>query len=81
MKNTKTPTKNSKTKKRQFSKKEKLAKIIEEEEEKTFTKIKRDIIEDAHKNTANFTLKLEKWLELLQSSLQYEENPNSPTKK
>ena len=56
-------------------KKEKLAKIIEEEEEKTFTKIKRDIIEDAHKNTANFTLKLEKWLELLQSSLQYEENP------
>ncbi len=55
-------------------KEEKLALIYEEEEEKSYQKIKREIIEEASKNTETFTLKLEKWLEMLQSSQQFEEN-------
>ena len=56
-------------------KEEKLAKIYEEEEQKAFIQIKKEIVEEAQNETSSFTLKLEKWLELLQTSPQFEENP------
>jgi flagellar motor switch protein FliG len=62
-------------------KEEKLALIHEEEEEKLYQKIKREIIEDASKNTEAFTLKLEKWLEMLQNSQAFEENPKEAYEK
>ena len=54
-------------------KEEKLAKIFEEQEEKTYLKIKKEIIDEASKRTNDFALKLQKWLEMLQKNPQYEE--------
>ena len=65
----------------QKQQKEKLAKILEEEEVIKFKKMKQEIINEAVNYTEGFTLKLEKWLEMLQSSPQYQEKRNLHTKK
>jgi flagellar motor switch protein FliG len=62
-------------------KEEKLAKIHQEEEEKSYARIKRDIVDEAVKDTAGFTLKLEKWLELLQLNQQYKDKPQAAYEK
>ncbi|MBL6723253.1 MAG: S-layer homology domain-containing protein [Candidatus Margulisbacteria bacterium] len=54
---------------------EKLARIHEEEEIKAYSKMKQEIIHEAAKNTPEFTLKLEKWLELLMGNPQVQEKP------
>ena len=60
---------------------EKLARIHEEEEAKAYSKIKFEIIEEAAKNTHDFTLKLEKWLELLMSNQQFKDKPETAYEK
>ena len=60
---------------------EKLAKIHIEEELKTYLKIKEAIINEAINNTEVFSLKLEKWLELMFTSENYKDKPNEPYEK
>jgi flagellar motor switch protein FliG len=61
----------------QKDKEEKLAKIYKDEEERSFERLKEAIIEEADQNTDVFTLKLAKWLELLQSNEMYSDNKSA----
>jgi flagellar motor switch protein FliG len=59
----------------------KLSKIYEEEEFKSIQKITEELLKDVKKSPKTFSIKLEKWLELLQHSPQYENDPKAAYEK
>jgi flagellar motor switch protein FliG len=59
----------------------KLSKIYEEEEYKSAQRLTDDLLKDVKSYPKKFALKLEKWVELLQNSPQYENDPKAAYEK
>jgi flagellar motor switch protein FliG len=59
----------------------KLSKIYEEEEFKSILKTTEELLKEAKKSPKTFTIKIEKWIELLQHSPQYENDQKAAYEK